>query len=94
MPKLISEVASLLTKGKVYGFAGDEVTVISDYKNVQVVESANGERFPCKTDNLTDGEVIISEKPLTELKPIINQVQAKPVKRQKPAPLNKLPKLF
>lgn len=91
--KLMHDVKSLLDKDVIYGYAGDEVTVISEYGNVMIVEGINGVKFPCKTDNLTT-EVLTNEKPLTEVKPIINQVQAKPVKRQKPAPLNNQSQLF
>lgn len=91
--KLKSDVVSLSKKDVVYGKAGDEVTIISDCVNVMIVEGKDGVRYPCSKDNLTT-EVLTNEKPATELKPIINQVQAKPVKRQKPAPLNNQQQLF
>lgn len=93
---LINDVISFIKKDKkdvVYGKAGDVVIVISDCGNVIIVESLTGSRFPCSPDNLTT-EVLTNEKPTTELKPITNQVQAKPVKRQKPAPLIKQQQLF
>ena len=80
--KLIKDVVSHSKKNVVYGKVGDEVKIIADYGNVLIVENDKG-RFPCKAEN-------ISEKPLTDLKPITNQVQVKTAKRQKPAPLNKL----
>lgn len=94
---LINDVISCIKKDKkdvVYGKAGEVVIVISDCGNVIIVESASGNRFPCKPDDLST-EVLKHEKPILPAKPIINPVQAAPVKRTTPAPLiNQQQQLF
>lgn len=82
---LINDVLSHIKKGVVYGKANDVVIVVSDFGNVVIVEGINGNRFPCKSDNITT-QIIPSEKPLTITKPIPHKVEAKT--RAKPAPLN------
>lgn len=56
--KLINDVVSSLNPKKVYGRAGDEVTIISaDFDKQTIVEDANGDRFSTMKSNLTEGFV-------------------------------------
>lgn len=91
MPFLTHDAPAYASRGK-YASAGDEVKLISDRGNVMIVEDGKGNRFPVSKDILSNEPV--EEKPACDLKPIVNQVQDRSVKRSKPAPLNSQKTLF
>ncbi len=92
--KLKCDVYSLVGKGKIYGYSGDEVKIISDKGNVLVVEDSKGNRFPVSIDEVTTSEVQSKEKPFTETKPITHHGAAKARQKRVAAPLNNQKELF
>ncbi len=47
-----------IRKAWVSANAGEQVKIIADHGNVQIVEDKNGNRFPIRTEDLSDTEPI------------------------------------
>lgn len=65
---LVKDIISHCKRDVVYGRSGDKVLVITNGQDVKIVESENGNRFPCRDEFLSDtktiGAVVIESGPV------------------------------
>ena len=48
--KLLSNIESIVVKGRVYGVCNEEVKIVFDNGNVVIVENNEGNRYPVKRE--------------------------------------------
>ena len=70
--------------GKLYGKAGDDVTIITNDEQVAIVEDKEGNRFPCRSENLVTDESQID----FTTKQIHNHGPVRKPRSSKPGPIN------
>lgn len=66
-------------KSKLYGKAGDEISIIAEHGNVLIVEGKNGKRFSVCRENIGDKNAAPAMAALITKVPIANR--AAPIKQ-------------
>lgn len=88
------DVENLVIKGKYLLRKGDHVTIISESGNIAIVETADGNRYPCRLDNLENAEIKKTVNPVIKDSPGTTNFIEKPEsvtseKKTKPKPVTK-----